>query len=174
MGGDCCHYAGMLRPTRFLPLPRQISTSKLDSYYPTPCPCSAFTKYHPATLGGGDGEARTNPFYQVSRDPESAYSFGEVAQESIHKLQAIDAHPSIFIALAHDCVLFDALPLFNDDPENHINDWKHRGLKELCHWSFLNELPKDGKPAQEPLVIGLRRAGKVMTWNEKDGFVDIV
>jgi len=170
MGGDCCHYAGMFRPTEYLPLPQDISTPALDSYYPSPCPCSAFTQHHPKATGT---EARTNPFYDVSRAAGSAYSFGDEAQKSLNKLQLLDAHSGIFVCLAHDDVLFDVLPLFNDDTTKDINDWQKRGLKEYCRWAFLNELPKGKKPGREPLVVGLWRQGKQVTWDKDKGFVDV-
>ncbi|KAM6510428.1 hypothetical protein FSOLCH5_010868 [Fusarium solani] len=169
MGGDCCHYAGMFRPTEYLPLPREISAPALDSYYPSPCPCSAFTQHHPKATGS---EARTKPFYDVSRAAGSAYSFGDDAQKSLDKLQLLDAHSDIFVCLAHDDVLFDVLPLFNNDTTKDINDWKKRGLKEYCRWAFLNELPKGKKPGREPLVVGLWRQGKQVTWDNEKGFVD--
>ncbi|CAG9946968.1 unnamed protein product [Clonostachys rosea f. rosea IK726] len=169
MGGDCCHYAGMFRPTEYLPLPREIPTQTLDAYYPCPCPCSAFTQQHPRATGA---DARTKTFYEVSREVGSAYSFGDIAQQSIDKLQALDAHPDIFICLAHDEILFNTLPLFNDDPTKDINCWKDRGHKEYCRWGFLNQLPKDKKPGQKPLVVGLWREGKRITWSKEEGFVD--
>ncbi|KAF5617821.1 metallo-beta-lactamase superfamily [Fusarium sp. NRRL 25303] len=171
MGGDCCHYAGALRPTRYLPLPQEISSGVLDEYYPTPCTCSVFTQHHPKAKGE---EARTTPFYDVSRAPGSAYTFPELAQKSIYKLQDLDAQPYVFICLAHDEVLFRVLPLFNDDTSKDINDWQARGLKDYCQWGFLNDLPKGGKPGREPFVVGQWRNGRQITWKGREnGFVDI-
>ncbi|KIL89306.1 hypothetical protein FAVG1_07700 [Fusarium avenaceum] len=168
MGGDCCHYAGMFRPSELVPLPHEIVSDALDSWYPKPCPCSLFTQHHPKSSKSGSDEARKRPFYEVSRDPGSAYSFGDVAQESIKKLEALDAHPDILIALAHDDVLFDIFPLFNQNPSHTINDWKSKGYKERSRWSFLNELPKGGKPGRaldQPanFLIGLIIASYLIT-----------
>jgi hypothetical protein len=176
MGGDCCHYAGAFRPTPYLPLPLNIPTEELDAYYPRPCPCSMFTIHHPTPNNVGDtpsDQSRIKPFYDVSRAPGSAYSFGDVAQSSINTLQALDAHPGIFICLAHDDVLFSILPLLNEEPTTDINNWKSLGYKERSRWAFLNELPKGNKPGREPLVTGLWRDGKRITWKEDLGFVDI-
>ncbi|KAK2468907.1 hypothetical protein H9L39_19499 [Fusarium oxysporum f. sp. albedinis] len=171
MGGDCCHYAGALRPTRYLPLPREVSSAALDDYYPSPCPCSAFTQHHPKSTGNG---ARTEPFYDVSHAPGSAYSFPDLAQASIYSLQHLDAQPNVFICLAHDEVLFHILPLFNNDATKDINDWQERGLREYCRWGFLNDLPKGGKPGRNPLVIGQWRHGKQIKWDSREkGFIDI-
>ncbi|RKK10095.1 hypothetical protein BFJ65_g15395 [Fusarium oxysporum f. sp. cepae] len=172
MGGDCCHYAGVLRPTRYLPLPKQVSTEVLDEYYPSPCPCSVFTQHHPKATGM---DARIEPFYDVSRAPGSAYSFPDLAQRSINSLQDLDAQPNIFICLAHDEVLFQVLPLFNDDKMEDINDWQKRGLKEYCRWGFLNDLPRGGEPGRKPLVVGQWRDGRQITWKgEEKGFVNII
>ncbi|KAH7150757.1 beta-lactamase-like protein [Fusarium sp. MPI-SDFR-AT-0072] len=172
MGGDCCHYAGALRPTRYLPLPKEVSTEVLDEYYPSPCPCSVFTQHHPKATGM---DARIEPFYDVSRAPGSAYSFPDLAQKSINSLQDLDAQPNIFICLAHDEVLFQVLPLFNDDKMEDINDWQKRGFKEYCRWGFLNDLPKGGKPGRKPLVVGQWRDGRQIAWKgEEKGFVNII
>lgn len=176
MGGDCCHYAGAFRPTAFLPLPLNIPTEELDAYYPRPCPCSLFTTHHPAPKDvskKGPDQSRTRPFYEISQEPGSAYSFGDIAQSSVNMLQALDAHPGVFICLAHDDVLFNILPLLNDEPTRDINEWKSLGYKERSRWAFLNELPKGSKPGRDPLVTGLWREGKLITWNSDCGFTDV-
>lgn len=119
-------------------------------------------------------DARIEPFYDVSRAPGSAYGFPDLAQKSINSLQDLDAQPNIFICLAHDEVLFQVLPLFNDDKMEDINDWQKRGLKEYCRWGFLNDLPRGGEPGRKPLV-GQWRDGRQITWKgEEKGFVNII
>lgn len=175
MGADACHFAGAFRPTPYLPLPTSIPSDHLDSYYPSPCPCSVFTAHHPAagTLSEEDADAsRTSPFYKVSRVPGTVYIHGDAAQASIDKLRILDAHPGVFICLAHDAALFETLPVYNIDPDQDINDWKKAGYKESTRWAFLNELPKRDSPGREPLIQGLRRDDKVIVWDEGKGFVD--
>lgn len=176
MGGDCSHYAGMLRPTKHVPMPEIIPADQLDAYYPQPCPCSAFTLHHPkADAGtGAEMEARLYPFYDVSRSPKGAYEFGDLAQDSVDKVKVLDAQDGIFICLAHDCSLVDILPLYNDDPTASINDWRSRGYKEKTRWAFLNELPKDGMPGRPPLAEGLWRNGNKVVYSEKQGFLEHV
>jgi hypothetical protein len=154
MGGDCCHFAGVFRPTDYVPLPLHLPTSQLDSYFPSPCPCSIFTPHHPASQEGSldSSVVRTQPFYRVSQVPESAYVDGHLAQQSVDLLRPIDASPHVFICLAHDGVLLDLLPLFNQDPTKDINDWQDQGYKDRSHWGFLNELPKGNKPGRNLLV----------------------
>ncbi|MBE3042496.1 hypothetical protein IMZ48_07945, partial [Candidatus Bathyarchaeota archaeon] len=117
---------------------------------------------------------QTEPYYQVSRTPGSAYGDADVAQHSINKLQQLDAHPDIFICLAHDGILFDILPLFNDAPGCDINDWRSRCYKERSRWAFLNELPKGDKPGREPLVSGRKRGSKELAWEAGRGFFEAV
>lgn len=48
LGGDVCHFTGVLRPTQFIPMPDQIpDETPLDKRIPRPCPCSAFLSSHP-------------------------------------------------------------------------------------------------------------------------------
>ena len=44
LGADTCHFAGALRPSPYNPLPETLdsATAGLDSYFPSPCPCSTF------------------------------------------------------------------------------------------------------------------------------------
>lgn len=145
----------------------------MDAYLPSPCPCSVFTQHH-RLIKEENGKilSRTNPFYNVSRQPGTAYTDGDLAQQSIDRLQPLDAHPGVFICLAHDDVLFQTLPLFNDDPTADFNDWRERGYCRRSLWAFLNDLPQEGKPSAKLLVDGLRRDGKLITWSEENGFQD--
>ena len=99
---------------------------------------------------------------------EVLYTFGDDAQKSINKLQPFDSDPNIFIMLAHDSVLFDILPLFNDHPDLDVNDWQQKGYKGQTHWGFLNGLPPNNRPGRKPIVDGLRRNGKLLV-NGDDG-----
>ncbi|KAK5991855.1 hypothetical protein PT974_05241 [Cladobotryum mycophilum] len=118
-------------------------------------------------------KARTQPFFRIPVGPDTAFTDGHIAQQSIDKLLLFDAHPNIFICLSHDETLFHFLPLYNKDPSSDINDWKTRGYKENSRWYFLNELPKDGEPGRGPLVVGLKRDGKTIAWAEEKGFYEL-
>ncbi|KAJ5398590.1 beta-lactamase-like protein [Penicillium sp. CMV-2018d] len=168
LGGDCCHFAGALRPSPIYPLPETLSDNNYNAIFPLSCPCSLFANIHPIAK---DAEAaRSQPFYEISRAVGSAYTFGDDAQRSINKLQPFDSDPNIFILLAHDTVLFDVLPLFNEYPGLHINDWQQKGYKDQSHWGFLNELPRDNRPGKEPLVSGLRRNGTFLVYGNDGEF----
>ncbi|TQV90036.1 Beta-lactamase-like protein [Cordyceps javanica] len=172
MGGDCSHYPGMLRPTQYIPMPETIPSGHLDPYYPSACPCSLFTALHRMN-GIGDNastassEARSNPFYDVTRLQPSVYKFGDVAQESLDKVKILDAQENVFVCLAHDGALIDTLPLYNNNVDADINDWKDCGYKEKTRWGFLNELPRDGKAGRPPLTPGLLRNGNKIVWKDE-------
>lgn len=175
MGGDCSHFTGTLRPTQFLPMPSTIPAGQLDDFYPTPCPCSAVTTHHPLVGKRDDRDedaARSNPFYDVTSNPNGAYQFPQIAQQSVDKIRILDAHENIFICLAHDRGLVDVLPLYNHDAAAVINDWKDRGYKDKSHWTFLNELPKGEKPGRPLLTEGRWKNGRKIVWKEGEGFVE--
>ncbi|KAJ3496155.1 hypothetical protein NLG97_g2865 [Lecanicillium saksenae] len=180
MGGDCSHYAGMIRPTQYVPLPDTIPADQLDPHYPPACPCSAFTAIHPlvASEGCGDhtqasSEARSKPFYNVSRNPNGAYEFGDLAQDSVDKVKILDAQENVFVCLAHDGALGEVLPLYNKNANAAINDWKIRGYKDKTRWEFLNELPRDGLPGRPPLTLGLWRNGNRVVWHSEEGLIEV-
>ena len=161
LGGDVCHFSGMFRPNSNVVMPDPIpSTTRLDSYYPSPCSCSHFTSYHPAYPD--EAKARSQPYYGVSSHPNSAYLDARKAENSIAGLAEFDEDPSCFICIAHDGVLLEVLPLLNNDPGAEIGDWKSKGYKEQSQWGFLNELPRDGKPGRKPIVKGVWRDGNVI------------
>lgn len=176
MGGDCSHYAGMIRPTEYVPIPATIPPGQLDSHYPYVCPCSMFTVLHPAAgdhTESSSSEARSKPFYDVSRNPHGAYEFGDLAQESVDKVKILDAQKNVFVCLAHDGALMNVLPLYNTDADVVINDWNKCGYKEKARWGFLNELPRDGKPGRPPLTLGLWRNGNKVVWKDGEGLVEL-
>lgn len=178
MGGDCSHYGGMLRPTPYLPMPSNIPQDQLDAYFPSPCPCSTFTMHHPLTSTNSSDDdnetkARSHPFYDASRDPAGAYDFGDIAQESIDKVKALDAQDNVFICLAHDGALVKTLPLYNNDASADINDWKACDYKEKTRWEFLNELPRDGKAGRKPLAEGVWKNGHRLAWKDGQGLVEV-
>lgn len=48
LGGDVCHFTGVIRPSSYIPMPDPIpSTTALNKRFPSPCPCSVFTECHP-------------------------------------------------------------------------------------------------------------------------------
>lgn len=161
LGGDICHFAGDFRPSPERPLPDPVPEGVLNRRKaPIRCPCSLLPHHPNAT---NEADARTTPWYKMASKEPTAYKDFEIARSSVLKMQALDQDDHILVCLAHDAGLLDALPLFNKSPQANINDWKSRGMKEKCHWGWLNEIPIYGIPAQDPLVEGFWREGKL--WN---------
>lgn len=182
MGADTCHFAGVFRPTAYLPMPTTIPDIQLDAgCYPCPCPCSLFTANHPSTLSSetiaSDKDqvaCRTQPFYNICTTPGSVYANPADAQGSVDKIKVLDAHSGVFVCMAHDHALFDVLPLYNSQPDKDINGWQALDYKGKIQWAFLNELPKGSEPGRDILVRGLRRSSNaVMEWHEGEGFLAV-
>lgn len=159
LGADCCHFAGSLRPSPYIPLPAEVdsASSGLDACFPNPCPCSLFGDCHPVAT---EYAKRVMPWYTASKSPGSAYVDPDTANQSLDGIRELDGLTDIFVCLAHDPALFEVLPLLNTDAGNNINDWKVKGYKERVKWMFLNELPRKGKPGRPPIVLGYWRDGK--------------
>ncbi|KAJ5705067.1 beta-lactamase-like protein [Penicillium majusculum] len=119
LGGDCCHFAGTLRPA---------------VGYPVPCCPDSASKMGP--------QGMESPRYCISSSSRSAYCDPDTAQKSIENLKAFDTNPNIFTCLAHDNILLDILPLFNTATERNINDWKEQEYKKRAYWGFLREIPE--------------------------------
>ncbi|GLA94101.1 hypothetical protein AtubIFM57143_001047 [Aspergillus tubingensis] len=162
LGGDICHFPGVIRPNARLPFPDNIPSEALDKdrFFPSPCPCSIFTNSHPIAKV----DPRQEPFYEVSGYEGSAFFDAEVAQKSVTKLLDFEASEHVLICIAHDSDLLRHLPTFNDSPSSDLNSWKERGWKEKLRWGWVNELPRAGHPGRKPLVEGYWRDGKI--WEE--------
>ncbi|KAJ6008236.1 hypothetical protein N7540_012212 [Penicillium herquei] len=171
LGGDICHFAGDFRPTEDIPFPNTIPSEALlhSSKYPMPCPCEIFSDNHPQLREIGTAiDTKTTPYYQLSTHAHSTYKDPAAAVVTTAAMQDyFDSDPNVMVLLAHDTCLLDHLPVFNDNPEKDINDWKALGWKERCHWGWLGELPRYDKEGnvigpgnrERPIVDGLWRDG---------------
>lgn len=132
LGGDICHHGGQLRPTPYLPLPKQISPNPFQIHRNTmPCPGALLLSIHP-------NHSATEPFYRIpgplgvggnaiNIDPAEA-------QNSLKKLHALDGHENVLTIIAHDNSLLDVLDFF---PKS-LNDWKAKKFREQGMWGFLS------------------------------------
>lgn len=128
MGADACHHPGVLRPSRYLPLPSPASPGASG----TSGGCAACPGDILARLGAW--QTPDGPFFQVPHGP--MFANHESAMETVAKIQELDAAGNVMLLLAHDNSLGGRLPLF---PER-VNDWQSRGLRESTRWLFLKEL----------------------------------
>ena len=183
LGGDCCHFTGVFRPTPFVPLPSHIASSSASKslhpgyYSQTVSTMSPPTKEDDADVGSDADKGNTapltglaSPICRLAMHEHSFYEFAQLAQQSVEKLQPLDAHPNIMICLAHDNALFQELPLYNADTSKDINDWFELGIKERLRWRFLSELAKRDQPERKPRLNGVYRDGKLLRWNKEQGF----
>ncbi|KAK4234658.1 beta-lactamase-like protein [Achaetomium macrosporum] len=119
MGADACHHAGVLRPTTYLPLPKNPPFRGV-------CPgelLAALTK-----TGRHD-----TTFFDVAEGP--IFHDHGAAMETVRKIRELDASEDVFVVLAHDLSLRQRIPPF---PER-LNDWKARGLRPETRWVFLQD-----------------------------------
>jgi glyoxylase-like metal-dependent hydrolase (beta-lactamase superfamily II) len=131
MGADICHHGGQIRPTKFLPLPEDISLNIFPSRLRAPeCPGALFIDAHPK-------HSAVEPFYRVANPPQggAASSDPSEAQKSVEKLIDIDCHENVFTVIAHDKTMLDVLEFF---PQT-LNDWRSKGYRERSMWMFLRD-----------------------------------
>ncbi|KAF4547731.1 Cytochrome P450-like protein 79 [Elsinoe fawcettii] len=136
LGGDICHHGGAIRPTPAVQMPDPVPGDVPLLAYPDGCPCSIFTACHPQP-----DQARTKPYFEISRDKGSWFEDPEAGQACVNRLQAFDADENVFVAIAHDEGLGRVCDLF---PNGTMSDWKQKGWKKRAIWGFLNALPADG------------------------------
>lgn len=132
MGADTCHHVGVLRPTEYLPLPRDPPLPGLETQkqaaQTAPCPCPGELLANLTKAGRPD-----TPFFDVAEGPY--FLNHEQAMDTVGKLQELDASDDVFVVIAHDHTLRDRIPLF---PEK-VNDWRERGFNSSTRWLFLRE-----------------------------------
>lgn len=127
LGGDICHYAGIFRPSKHLPVPDSISPHPCYPQGSLPlCPGTAF-----AELQEARGRTSTDTLYDMT--------FGHdvpLARNTATWLQELDADERVFVIIAHDSTVRDGVDHF---PES-LNDWKAKGLGRSLKWAFFRDL----------------------------------
>jgi hypothetical protein len=127
LGGDICHYAGIFRPSKYLPVPESIS--------PHPCRPQGGSSFCPGTafveLQEARGRSSTDSLYDMT--------FGHdipLARNTATWLQELDADDRVFVILAHDSTVRDGVEHF---PKS-LNDWKAKGWGRTLKWAFFRDL----------------------------------
>ncbi|KFA71278.1 hypothetical protein S40288_08481 [Stachybotrys chartarum IBT 40288] len=126
IGADACHHPGVLRPSKYLPLP---SGEELDCALAKPATCPGAVLQSHLTSAG-------SPFFTVSDGP--LFPDREAAHETVQKIQDFDVQDNILVLIAHDLSLRSRIPFF---PKT-INQWKLNRLKIETRWLFCNDLLK--------------------------------
>ncbi|KAF7586585.1 hypothetical protein BBP40_008642 [Aspergillus hancockii] len=128
MGGDSCHHPGVLRPTRYLPLPPKVRR-------PVSIPASHTSECRDGKIPdrGRLSHYSCDSFFTVS--PVLASDHAR-ALETVEKIKELDASNKVFVILAHDTTLTDNIPFY----PSTINDWKAKGYHLKTRWLFCAEL----------------------------------
>jgi glyoxylase-like metal-dependent hydrolase (beta-lactamase superfamily II) len=130
LGGDIAHNPALFPPSAFYPLTEKFALSDTRSGLKNELSVDDLLRIH-RNWREGPGRALHSP-YCTSQGPHHNV---QATQDSIDKLSAIDAMDNVFTVLAHDGGLLDIVDFF----PNPANDWKARGWKEKCRWSFLHD-----------------------------------
>ncbi|OQV04634.1 hypothetical protein CLAIMM_09488 [Cladophialophora immunda] len=137
LGGDSVHHGALFRPSKYYPLPDNISPAPYEDCHSAGscCPGAIYAALHRATKESVDKQkAWTTPFCIVPRD--AADEDHQAAEQTVEKLTVFDGIHNVFTVTAHDHTL---LPLIDFFPLP-INQWKAKGWKEKAHWRFLEPL----------------------------------
>lgn len=127
LGGDICHYAGIFRPSKHLPVP--------DAIFPHPCFPDAGRPLCPGTAFE-ELQKRRN---RSSTDPLYDLTFGHdipLARNTATWLQELDVDERVFVIIAHDSTVRDGVDHF---PQS-LNDWRARGWGNSLKWAFFRDL----------------------------------
>jgi glyoxylase-like metal-dependent hydrolase (beta-lactamase superfamily II) len=126
LGGDICHYAAIFRPSKHLPVPKSITphpfTNAVEISF---CPGGTFEN-----LQRSRGRKLDESIYDIT--------FGHdipLAMQTRDHLQELDCDDNVFVIIAHDATVRDAVDHF---PKS-INDWKERGWARDTKWAFFKD-----------------------------------
>jgi hypothetical protein len=126
MGGDLCHHAGEIRPSKHMSLPKDIPAATPA----TALPCPGAEVYERLLFGRCGGVDR--PFFSPA--PMIGTDMDETIR-TIEKAQEADADSNIWFVSAHDTSLFGRVDLF----PLPANDWKKKDWRKKTLWAFLRE-----------------------------------
>ncbi|TEA21381.1 Cytochrome P450 monooxygenase mpaDE [Colletotrichum sidae] len=128
LGGDVCHYAGIFRPSKHLPVP--------DSISPHPChPHDGSSVLCPGSAWDELQESRGRRKHDTLYDATYGLDIPLVAK-TVESLQEIDCDENVLVIIAHDSTVRDAVPHF----PSSLNAWKSEGWGELVKWGFFRDL----------------------------------
>ncbi|KAJ0114632.1 demethylase [Diaporthe amygdali] len=133
MGADCCHHAGALRPSQYLPWDDwphshhatcNDRTRETGPLTPPICPGEAILSVL--------NQNQKRPLFRLPPGP--LFPDHEATMDIVAKIQELDALDEVLIILSHDSSIRDRIPLFPDN----INDWRENKLREKTRWVFLS------------------------------------
>ncbi|KAK4187742.1 hypothetical protein QBC35DRAFT_498135 [Podospora australis] len=139
LAGDAIHHVGEIRPSKYLPLPENISPSPfapVSSGCSSSCPGSIFQSLIPHP------EGRTSTtFYEPSRlDPEASFHHDvDELLVTVSKVQEADCQDEILVCAAHDESLLEVIDFF---PNGTLDDFAEKGWAKQAKWRFLRDFAK--------------------------------
>ncbi|PIA92707.1 hypothetical protein CB0940_03935 [Cercospora beticola] len=127
LGGDICHYSGIMRPSIHLPVPKEISPHPVLPHSSASfCPGHAFEE-----LQTSRGRQTDDTLYDM------AFGYDiPLATDTVKKLQELDVQSNVLVIIAHDAHvgrIVDHFPL-------SLNAWKDRGWGAKARWAWLKDL----------------------------------
>lgn len=127
LGGDVCHYSGLMRPSAHMPVPDSITPNPINPQASTAlCPGHAFEE-----LQKSRGREPTDTLFTMT--------FGHdipLATNTVKWLQELDCNDDIFVIVAHD---FHVEKVVDHFPQS-LNSWKEKGWGKQTRWAWLQEL----------------------------------
>lgn len=136
MGGDSAHHAGEIRPTKYNPLPTEISLNPNPPSFPHMCPGDIIQHdIHPE-------QSATKPFYSAAPGFNEDH---DVAEWTIEGVEEFDADENVFVVVAHDASLKDVVEFF---PVS-ANEWKAKDWGKNGRWRFLADFSDGLENAKE-------------------------
>ncbi|KAL4981647.1 hypothetical protein BDW68DRAFT_183302 [Aspergillus falconensis] len=124
MGGDAAHHVGLLRPSIYLPIPEQLDPCPFSDSL-SPCTREMVQRIHPQ-------QSITEPFLKPAR---GMFPDFEEAEDTLRKIQELDAAKNILVILPHDRSILGNVGLF----PRKINGWMAEGVKERTRWLFIGD-----------------------------------
>ena len=133
LGGDVAHNCALFRPSHLGRLPDMIHTASRDAISQPPLDGDRIASFHRSyDEVNGKQKARMTPFCTAA----GAHHSVDAAQRSLDALSMLDGLSNVFTVLAHDTTLEGVVELF----PRSANNWKKKGWKEKCRWTFLERL----------------------------------
>lgn len=121
MGGDASHHGGEIRPSEYLPLPKEVKPSPLKRL--ATCPGHLLRDIHRE-------KSASEPYYLVTETfPDDL----DTCNWTVAGLQEFDAAENVLVLVAHDEGVRDILEFY----PRSVNGWRAKDLANKARWTFL-------------------------------------
>ncbi|KAK4109829.1 Metallo-hydrolase/oxidoreductase [Canariomyces notabilis] len=159
LSGDAFHHVAEIRPSKYLPLPEQISPDPFQPahqhdqpHHASSCPGAMFE-----SLLTGRGRPSCGPFYEPAKLERPFHADLDALRETKEKMMELDAQENILVASSHDEYLPEVVDMF---PEGKLNEFKGKGWVRRLHWRFLRDFAR---------AVGKEDSGEKRDWSPVKG-----